>query len=107
MRSIGLLLLASACGGKVVCGNGTTLQNGACVPTSTVTCGDGTVPQGSSCVPASTVTCGDGTTLDSGQCVPNPTDVTPPADPTGLTAAWEARRSSCRGRTPRTPISPG
>src|SRR5262249_21967200 len=53
------------------CGPGTTLQNGQCVPTTTITCGPGTVLQGSQCVPTSQLTCGPGTVAASGQCVPN------------------------------------
>ena len=68
------LSLLAACGGgsgsDVDCGEGTSLQNGTCVVTSS-SCGPNTVLKDGQCKPAGAV-CGSGTSLDqaTGACVP-------------------------------------
>ncbi len=72
---VGLALAAlggcTAAGPIVTCGDGTTLSNGQCLPSSIVRCGDGTTLSAEgTCQPNSTLTCGEGTVAKDGACVP-------------------------------------
>jgi hypothetical protein len=94
---VGLCALSLACSdddsGEVVCGAGTALKDGQCVPDNmnaaggnqtqagnggSLTCGDGTIMKDGKCVtdPAKKLECGDGTIAMDGKCV-----VAPPPPP--------------------------
>ena len=73
---LGMSMSVAACSDNGVdCGEGTTDQDGQCVPAPTaVTCGEGTTAVGGTCTP--NVVCGDGTTAKDGKCVPTTASIT-------------------------------
>ncbi len=93
-------------GGSATCGEGTTQKDGVCVPDPDVTCAPGTRLEEGRCVATETTKCGEGTSLANGVCLARCGDGTtlldgecrPSPAPVEAPDAEGMRQHACRSR---------